>query len=259
MIEIEAKAVLLDVEGTTSATSYVHDVLFPFARDNARSYLERCWDDQNTLEACDLIAKEAGHGSSYDWLYHIEKRSEQIDMVMDEINKLMEQDSKSKGLKELQGFIWAEAYSSGLLCSQVFVDVPQALACWRATKLLMAIYSSGSATAQRVFFRHTEFGDLSDYFSGFFDTSCGPKKEKDSYIRIAKLLNQETKDVVFFSDLVDELDAARDAGMQTVLLLRPDNAKQAESTHKSIPSFYDVRVVKELNGDGMDSVETFND
>lgn len=251
MIELEGKAVLLDIEGTTSSTTYVYDVLFPFARENARSYLERCWDDKNTLEACDLIAKEIGFDSSYDWLHGEEKRSDMIDKVMLEVEKLMSKDSKSKGLKELQGFIWAEAYSSGLLCSQVFVDVPQALACWKATGLLMAIYSSGSATAQRVFFRHTEFGDLSDYFAGFFDTSCGPKKESDSYARIAKLLNHSPNEIIFFSDTVDELNAASKAGMQTVLLLRPDNAQQAESEHQTIPSFYDIRILQpQLEGNG---------
>ena len=256
MIELEAKAVLLDIEGTTSSTKYVYDVLFPFARQNARSYLERCWDEKNTLEACDLIAKEIGFDSSYEWLHGEEKRSDMIDKVMVAVEKLMDDDSKSTGLKELQGFIWAEAYSSGLLCSQVFVDVPQALACWKATGLLMAIYSSGSATAQRVFFRHTEFGDLSDYFAGFFDTSCGAKKESTSYARIANLLSYKPEEIVFFSDSVDELNAAMQAKMQTVLLLRPDNAEQPGSDHPSIPTFYDIRIQQPGSGlNGQEEIE----
>lgn len=250
VIEIQANAVLLDIEGTTSPIAYVYDVLFPFARNNARSYLQRCWDDVETLEACDLIAKEAGHGNSYDWLNGEPTREAMLDKCMFEIEKLMDADSKSTGLKMLQGFIWAEAYRSGLLCSQVFDDVPQALSCWKASGYLMAIYSSGSATAQREFFAHTEQGDLSDYFSGFFDTSCGPKREPLSYTKIAKLLDRKESDIVFFSDIVEELDAAKKAGLQTVLLTRPGNPEQANNGHHSIPTFYDIKV---LQDEGLES------
>jgi len=249
MQELEAKAVILDIEGTCSAKSYLCDVLFPFARENTRSYLERCWDEQNTLEACDQIARETGRSSSYDWLCVFEKRSEQIDAVVTQVNKLMEENSNSRGLKELQGFIWAEAYSSGLLCSQVFVDVPQALACWRAGKVTMAIYDAAVSTAQRVFFKHTEFGDLSDYFAGFFDTSSGAKSEPESYKRIARLLGQEPAEIVYFSDCEKELDVAKNAGLQTVMVARPENNQTQTQNHISIPSFYDVRIVESLASD----------
>lgn len=249
MEELEAKAVILDIEGTCSAKSYVSDVLFPFAKENARSYLERCWDDQNTLEACDQIAREAGKSSSYDWLCGYEKRSDQINAVLDEVSRLMDEKKSSKGLKELQGFIWAEAYSSGLLCSQVFVDIPQALACWRAGKVTMAIYDSAISTAQRVFFKHTEFGDLSDYFAGFFDTSSGAKTEPESYKRIAKLLGQEPAEIIYFSDCENELDVAKNAGLQTVMVARPENNQQETKRHLSIPSFYDIRIVESLASD----------
>ena len=248
MIEFTANTVLLDIEGTLSPVSYVYDVLFPFALQNARSYLERCWDDPNTLQACDLMARDAGFASSYDWLDVSEsKREDMINKVVAEVERLVAADAKSRGLKELQGFIWAEAYASGKLCSKVFEDVPQALACWKASKLLMAIYSSGSATAQREFFGHTEFGSLVDYFAGFFDTACGPKKEAESYRRITNLLNRNASEMVFMSDIVAELDAAREAGLQTLLLLRPGNAKQTESDHQKIESFYDLRILQPVS------------
>lgn len=245
MIEIAAKTVLLDIEGTVSPISYVHDVLFPFARKNTRSYLERCWENTNTLEACDLLAREAGFESSFHWLQNEEKQSDMIDKVMELVNRLMDEDSKTIGLKALQGFVWAEAYGSGLLRSQVFVDLPQALASWKATGLTIAIYSSGSATAQRDFFTHTEYGDLSDYFAAYFDTSCGPKKESQSYSRIAKILSQEVGDMVFFSDTLAELEAAKEAGLNTVLMKREGNAEENKNGHLELASFYDLRIIQE--------------
>lgn len=244
MIEIQANAVLLDIEGTTSPIGYVYDVLFPFAKNNVKSYLERCWEHPDTLAACDLLAKDAGFQSSYDWLSNEPTRESMVEKVLVEVYRQMEADLKTQGLKALQGFIWAEGYESGLLQSKLFEDVPQALACWQATGLTMAIYSSGSATAQRAFYAHTEFGDLSDYFGGFFDTSCGPKREAASYTRIAKLLDKEASGIVFFSDAVEELDAAKQAGFQTVFVSRPENPEQPNSSHPSIPTFYDIRIMQ---------------
>jgi 2,3-diketo-5-methylthio-1-phosphopentane phosphatase len=248
VIEFTANTILLDIEGTLAPVSYVYDVLFPYALENARSYLERCWDDPNTLQACDLMALDAGFTSSYDWLDVAEtKRADMISKVVAELERLAASDAKSRGLKELQGIIWAEAYASGKLCSKVFEDVPQALACWKASKMLMAIYSSGSATAQREFFGHTEYGSLTDYFAGFFDTSCGPKRDAESYKRIIKLLNRNAAETIFMSDIVAELDAAREAGLQTLLLLRPGNAPQPESDHQKLETFYDLRILQPVS------------
>ncbi len=248
MITINANVVLLDIEGTTSAISYVHDVLFPYARENARAFLERNWDHPNTISACDQMAKDAGLESSYDWLDGLSTRAEMLEVVMEEFCRLMDQDIKATGLKELQGLIWAEAYEAGLLQSQVFADVPDALEGWQKANLLLAIYSSGSSIAQRVFFANTEHGDLSHFFSGFFDTSCGGKKEVQSYQNIAKILDRQATEIVFLSDLVAELDAASSSGMQTVLLKRPGNHEQEDSPHTTISSFDQIQILEHING-----------
>ncbi len=249
MIELSASAVLLDIEGTLSPVSFVYDVLFPFARENARSFLEKNWDSPALLPACDLLAKDAGFSDSYVWLNGLDRVQDMIDRVMSEVNKLMDADSKSRGLKELQGLIWADGYEAGKLQSKLFDDIPQALACWKASKHLIAIYSSGSSTAQRVFFQYTEFGDLTDYFSGFFDTSCGPKREASSYKMIASLLKREPEQVVFISDVIAELDAASSTGMKTLHMVRPGNAEPAGEKHRAANSFYDLQVLvpEEIN------------
>lgn len=243
MIETSASAVLLDIEGTVSPVTYVYETLFPYARENARAYLERNWDSPDLIPVCDLLAREAGFSDSYVWLNGLQRINDMIDKVMNEVNRQMDADSKSRGLKELQGLVWADGYESGKLRSQLFEDVPQALACWKASGHLIAIYSSGSSTAQRVFFQHTEFGDLTDYFSGFFDTSSGAKKEASSYKLIAARLNRSPEHIVFISDVTAELDAASNIGMQTIHIVRPGNAEAAGDKHTSVASFYDLQVL----------------
>lgn len=243
MIELSASAVLLDIEGTTSPVSFVYDVLFPYARDNARSFLEKKWDNPTLLLACDLLAKEAGFSDSYIWLNSEERVPAMIDKVLREFNRLMDVDSKSRGVKELQGLIWAEGYETGKLQSKLFDDVPQALASWKASGHIIAIYSSGSSTAQRVFYEHTEFGDLSDYFNGFFDTSCGPKRDASSYKMIASRLNRTPEQMVFISDVCAELDAAASVGFQTLHMVRPGNSEPAGEKHTPLNSFYDLQIL----------------
>lgn len=245
MIKINASVVLLDIEGTTSAISYVHEVLFPYAKQNARSFLERNWDQRDTLAACDQMARDAKYASSYDWLNQLNTREQMIDTVIGNFNELMDADVKATGLKELQGLIWAEAYEAGQLQSKVFEDVPKALSEWQNDNILLAIYSSGSSIAQRVFFANTEHGDLSHFFCGFFDTSSGGKQDAESYHKIAKLLNKSTGEIAFFSDIVAELDAAKSAGMQSVLMQRPGNKAQPASTHQTISSFDQVKIKNE--------------
>jgi 2,3-diketo-5-methylthio-1-phosphopentane phosphatase len=248
VIELTATGVLLGIEGTLSPHAFLVDILMPFAVGNARSYLERCWDDVETLTACDLLARDAGYESSYDWLNVAEtKREDMIEKVIIELDRLTSEKLETPGLKELQGFIWAEAYASGRLSSQVFEDVPQALACWKAGRILVSIYASRNAPAQREFFGHTEYGNLIDYFAGFFDSSTGPMTDPASYGRIARRLGIKEPDIVFVSDVLAELDAAGRAGLQTLTLTRPGNVSKNGLPHQSVPSFYDVRILQPEN------------
>jgi enolase-phosphatase E1 len=132
----------------------------------------------------------------------------------------MDQDRKSTGLKSLQGKIWEEGYRSGELRGEVYPDVLPALERWRAQGIDIAIFSSGSVQAQRSLFRNSIAGDLTRFIKAYFDTTTGPKREPESYTRIAAALERSPSEVLFVSDIAAELDAAQAAGMQTALCVR---------------------------------------
>jgi len=146
----------------------------------------------------------------------------------------MDRDRKSTALKSLQGKIWKAGFESGELKGTVFPDVPLAFERW-AAQAKIAIYSSGSVDAQKLFFRHSSHGDLTPLISGYFDTRTGPKLEPASYAAIAAEMGVEPDEALFFSDVVGELDAAREAGLQTRLVIREGNAPVEDARgHHSI-------------------------
>lgn len=154
---------------------------------------------------------------------------------------LMDRDRKSQGLKLMQGLIWEDGYRAGQLRGQVFDDVPAAIRRWHDAGLVVAIYSSGSELAQRRLFESTGHGDLTPLLSGFFDTRFGAKIETASYVQIARALRCEPRDVLFISDVVAELTAAHEAGMQIVLSRRPGNPPQpGDADLPSISSFDEI-------------------
>jgi enolase-phosphatase E1 len=234
------RVLLLDVEGTTTATSFVYDVLFPFARTHLREFLQATPNDAATRE--DLAAlrterraeKEAGApewrgGGPDDSLASAAAYAEW----------LMERDRKSTALKSLQGRIWKGAYRSGALKSHVYPDVRLALERCRAQRRSVAIFSSGSVLAQRLLFEHTAEGDLTPLIHGYFDTTTGPKTAASSYRRIAEALRVAPAAVLFVSDVPAELDAARTAGMTTALCVRGEGAPPA-SDHPVLRSFEEI-------------------
>ena len=149
---------------------------------------------------------------------------------------LMDQDRKLTALKSLQGRIWAEGYAEGQLRGQVYDDVPPALARWTGAGRRVAIFSSGSVLAQKLIFGHSDHGDLTPFLSGYFDTTTGPKREAESYRRIAAALGAAASAGLFVSDVVAELDAARHAGMATALAVRTPPAPLGHG-HPEVTSF----------------------
>jgi enolase-phosphatase E1 len=244
MIEFHGRGILLDIEGTTSSIAFVFDVMFPFVRRHLDGYLAERWADESTKRACDLLAQEAGHESLDAWTVGLDDRASQ-QRVADEVRRLMDADVKSTGLKDLQGSIWQAGFASGELVSHVYPDVPPALERWRELGLDVRVYSSGSIAAQKLFFGHTEYGDLLAHFSGHYDTTIGSKRERDSYARIADDWRIPPADILFLSDVVAELDAARVAGLRTGLALRPGNHPQStDHGHPSLTAFDQVTCVR---------------
>ncbi len=222
MIEFHGKLILLDIEGTVSPLAFVHEVMFPYARKHAATWLGANWGH----EVITQLARDAGV-SSFLNVHEAEVA----------VYRLMDADAKVTGLKQLQGLIWEQGFRSGDLCSTLFDDVLPALDLWREKGREIRIYSSGSTHAQRLYFAHTASGDLTPRFSGYYDTTTGSKKDAASYTAIATDCGLPANEILFVSDLVDELNAAQSAGMITALALRPGNKPQPESGHPTITTF----------------------
>jgi enolase-phosphatase E1 len=222
---LEIRALLLDIEGTTTPVEFVYQVLFPYARAHAAEYLARNHDSAGVLEAIALLRAEAS--------------AEAVSpaRTLDYIYSLMDRDQKSPGLKALQGLIWQDGYKSGELRGQVYADVAPALERWRARGLDIYIYSSGSVLAQQLLFGSTDAGDLTRFLKGYFDTGVGSKTSPESYGVIAERLHVPPAEMLFVSDVVRELDAARTSGMRTTLCVRGGGSSPAGSSHPVIFSF----------------------
>ena len=243
VIELDAKVVLLDIEGTTSSVTYVYDVLFPFARKNLQEFLERRWLEPAVKAACERLACDVGDLSLADSIMADTNPEETRKKVIETANRLMDDDVKATGLKELQGMIWEEGYSAGQLKSHVYPDVAPALREWNSAGLSIRIFSSGSMQAQKVFFQNTEDGNLSSHLTANYDTTTGPKRDAQSYKLISQDAGVEPVHVTFLSDVVEELDAAREAGMSTILVVRPGNHPLSKAnTHMVIETFDQLKI-----------------
>ena len=218
------RGILLDIEGTTTPISFVYEVLFPFARQHAKHFLAQADVTDLKLEHAEDVRRG---NNPPEW-------SEGGEAY---IHWLMDQDRKSTALKRIQGEIWQEGYRSGELKSEVCPDVAAALRRWRDAGIDVRIFSSGSILAQRLLFSNTAYGDLTKFLNGFFDTTTGPKNHSASYAAISRAFALPASEILFVSDVTRELDAAREAGMDTRLCLREGNHPQPPNNHKRIENF----------------------
>jgi enolase-phosphatase E1 len=202
------RGVVLDIEGTITPLRFVHDVLFPYARQHLPGFIERHWADEDVQGAAAAL-------HAHD--------SEELSAVL---LGLMDQDSKATALKSLQGRVWRDGYRDGELRGEVFADVPSALRRWQAQGKPVAIFSSGSVEAQRLLLRHSDAGDLTPLVRAYFDTTTGPKRDAGSYLAIAGKLGLPPEDLLFATDVLTEAEAAVAAGFQAVLTDRPGNQPQ---------------------------------
>lgn len=231
---LECRGVLLDIEGTTSSIRFVYDEMFPFVRRELDSFLATHWEHYDVQNAAEQIARDAGASGLGDW----SANHEPIECVVAEVHRLMDDDVKATGLKQLQGLIWESGFKSGELKAHLYPDVEPALQRWKDNGVDIRIYSSGSVKAQELFFGHTIAGNLLHYFSGHYDTKIGSKRDTSSYKHVVEQFGLAAGELLFVSDVPEELDAARGAGMQTRLCCRPGNAPiDASVSHAQITSF----------------------
>lgn len=229
------QVLLLDVEGTTTAVSFVYDVLFPYARARLPEFLSGPDAEPDRRALKEERARESEPAPPW----NDRSSGEEIASAVAYAQWLMDRDRKSTALKSLQGRIWEGGYGAGALRAHVYPDVRPALERCRAQGRSVAIFSSGSVLAQRLLFAHTSEGDLTPLIDAYFDTTTGPKREAESYRRIASALQVETSSVLFVSDVGAELDAARAAGGGTALCLRSPDVP-ATGDHPILRTFDDL-------------------
>ena len=222
-------AILTDIEGTTSSISFVKDVLFPYARRALPGFVATHGHDPDVRKWLDAVAVENG-GICQD------------EMIVETLQGWIDTDRKHTALKALQGMVWEAGYRDADFTAHIYPDAAPALQAWREANLPLYVYSSGSVPAQKLFFGHSDAGDLTGLFSGWFDTEIGGKREAGSYARIAEAIGVPANEILFLSDVVEELDAAREAGLQTVLIDRRQDYPQpregeAAHGHARVESF----------------------
>ncbi|WPP46044.1 acireductone synthase [Pseudomonas sp. AN-1] len=202
------KTILTDIEGTTSAVSFVFDVLFPFAVKHLPDFVRQHAGEPAVAAQLEAVRAESGEADA------------DVERVIAILLEWIAADRKATPLKALQGMVWEQGYRAGQLKGHVYPDAVEALRQWHAEGYALYVYSSGSIQAQRLIFGCSEAGDLTPLFSGYFDTTSGGKREAASYARIAAAIGQPAGEILFLSDVVQELDAAHEAGMATCGLAR---------------------------------------
>jgi enolase-phosphatase E1 len=220
------KAIVTDIEGTTSSLSFVKDVLFPYARAHLPDFVRQHQADTEVKALLDDARKLAG----------AELDTEQL--IMQFIDWI-DRDQKVTPLKSLQGLIWEAGYRQGDFNGHIYEDAARQLQTWKRQGYGLYVYSSGSVYAQKLLFGHTEFGDLTPLFSGYFDTHIGGKRETASYQAIAAQIQLPAGQILFLSDILEELDAARTAGFNTCWLVR-DQPTNADTAHRQAIKFDDI-------------------
>ena len=222
------RTILTDIEGTTSSISFVKDVLFPYARKRLPAFVVTHADKPEVQHWLQEAAREAELVSA--------SEQEIIDLLIGWIDV----DRKSTALKALQGMIWADGYKDADFRAHIYADAARCLQKWATSGLGIYVYSSGSRPAQKLLFENTEAGDLTGLFSGYFDTETGAKREAESYARIARAIGIAPSEILFLSDIAEELDAARAAGLRTTLVARDAAGCPADAQHLCVTDFEQI-------------------
>lgn len=226
------KAIITDIEGTTSSISFVKDVLFPYATQKLPEYIRQHHDDPAVQEQLYATAGLSGIDAG------------DTEALIQQLLQWIREDKKITPLKALQGLVWQYGYEQGAYKAHIYPDAAQQLKRWHAQGIQLYVYSSGSIHAQKLFFQHSEAGDLTPLFRGYFDTTSGPKQEAVSYRKIAKAIGLPANELLFLSDIEGELKAAKEAGLQTCWLVRekdsPHRVSELVTAHRVVTGFEQI-------------------
>src|SRR6218665_171731 len=212
MVTLNPKFILTDIEGTTTSISFVADELFPYFREHISELI--------SLKSHPVVAD-----AFTETIRLAEEQDNEIltsdDDVIWKLRQWSLEDRKITPLKTLQGILWDTGYRNGSLKGHVYPDVAPQLEEWAEQGIQLGVFSSGSIAAQKLIFGFSLAGDLTPCFSAYFDTTTGGKRETATYTKIAEKLHLPASEILFLSDVVEELQAAEEAGFQTIQLVRP--------------------------------------
>jgi enolase-phosphatase E1 len=237
------RAILLDIEGTTTPLAFVYDVLFPYAARELNAFIRRHFQDSEIRRFLEGLRQQRALDASLGLAppaWNDNSEEAEVKSITEYGQWLMKHDRKDSSLKSIQGLVWQEGYAASELHGQVYSDVPKALQRWREQGKGIYIYSSGSALAQKLLFQSTEYGDLTGLLDGYFDTEVGGKTDPKSYRTISAKIRCEPDQVLFISDASRELEAAESAGMHTLLSVRPGNRPPEPARFAVIHSFDEI-------------------
>lgn len=222
------EAILTDIEGTTSSISFVKDVLFPYARERIAVFVTQNQQVPEVQQAISDVNALTGN-------------SQDLDSCIQHLCQWIDEDRKVTPLKAIQGLIWEAGYLQGDFHGHLYQDAYDGLERWRNLGVSLYVFSSGSIKAQKLLFGHTEFGDLTPWFNGYFDTTTGPKQEPSAYHSIAKAIGLSPDRILFLSDIEGELDAAASAGFKTCQLVR-DPHVATSGRHERASRFDEIQL-----------------
>jgi enolase-phosphatase E1 len=222
-------AIVTDIEGTTSSLSFVKDVLFPYARQRISAFVREQASQPAVRTQLVAVSETVGHTLT-------------DDAAVAQLVRWIDEDRKITPLKALQGMIWEAGYRNGDFQGHVYDDAVRRLREWKDQGLALYVFSSGSVHAQKLLFGYSAFGDLTPLFSGYFDTTIGAKRETDAYRHIARSIGIPASEILFLSDIREELDAAQAVGLHTCWLVR-DGALPASPPHPVARDFSEIALL----------------
>ncbi|UOG92521.1 MAG: acireductone synthase [Candidatus Thiothrix sulfatifontis] len=224
------KAILTDIEGTTTSLSFVKDVLFPYADQQMETFVVAHRQDPTVATLIDDVRLETGNAVL------------SLAGAIAQLRQWIAADKKITPLKAIQGLMWEEGYRNGDFTGHVYEDAVRNLLYWHELGLALYVYSSGSVYAQKLLFGYSDAGDLTPLFSGYFDTAVGHKREAKSYEAIVAAIGMSASEILFLSDIAEELDAAAAAGLKTCGLVREGQPTDALQ-HRWVKNFDELDVM----------------
>lgn len=227
-------AIVTDIEGTTGGTGFSHEVLIPYSLKHIGAFVREHQEERDVMRALVKLSEKTAIP-----LHNLEG-------IIRQLQQWIRDEEAVTELKTLQGMVWEKAYKQGLFQAHVYPDVPEALQRWQQEERNLYVYSHESIKAQQLFFRYSTEGDMRLLFSGYYDSSTGPKDDPQSYARIAEAIALKPGTILYLSDDRGELDAAAAAGLNTTWLIRPQDTSldpervRLKSPHPVVTSFEQI-------------------